>query len=245
MSDAKKTYILIHGAWHGAWCWKRLVPLLEKNGHTVLAPDLPGHGDDKAPFSEINLNTYVYFIQNLILSLNTKVILVGHSLAGVMISQVANNISERIEKLIYIAAFIPTQNRSCLQEAQVQKMNNVGPLLSANTLTNEMRFDLSDPDKVRNAFYHCCAIPDFQNTLKLLQTEPLLPMTESVTLAKENFGKVSKCYIACLKDRGIDIRNQRRMANNADIKNIVSLECDHSPFFSVTNELAEAILNCA
>ncbi len=46
------TYVLIHGAWHGSWCWDKVVPLLKKKGHKVEAPDLPGHGRDKRLFPE-------------------------------------------------------------------------------------------------------------------------------------------------------------------------------------------------
>jgi pimeloyl-ACP methyl ester carboxylesterase len=48
-------YVLIHGAWHGGWCWKNVIPLIEKEGHKVVAPDLPGHGNDKRPITEITL----------------------------------------------------------------------------------------------------------------------------------------------------------------------------------------------
>jgi len=49
------TYVLIHGAWHGSWCWEKVIHLLEKAGHKVIAPDLPGHGKDKTPIQEVTL----------------------------------------------------------------------------------------------------------------------------------------------------------------------------------------------
>jgi pimeloyl-ACP methyl ester carboxylesterase len=52
-------FVLIHGAWHGGWCWYKTVPLLEKRGHTVLAPDLLGHGRDRTPLSMVSLSSYV------------------------------------------------------------------------------------------------------------------------------------------------------------------------------------------
>ena len=52
-------FVLIHGAWHGGWCWDKTVPLLEKRGHTVLAPDLLGHGRDRTPLSMVSLSSYV------------------------------------------------------------------------------------------------------------------------------------------------------------------------------------------
>ena len=52
-------FVLIHGAWQGGWCWDKTVPWLEKRGHTVLAPDLPGHGRDRTPLSMVSLSSYV------------------------------------------------------------------------------------------------------------------------------------------------------------------------------------------
>lgn len=56
------TYVLVHGAWHGAWCWKYVTPLLENEGHKVVAPDLPGHGEDKTPIADITLEAYGFGI---------------------------------------------------------------------------------------------------------------------------------------------------------------------------------------
>lgn len=82
-------YVLVHGAWHGSWCWRKVVPLLRAKGHTVFTPDLPGHYRSATPCADVTLKTYVDSISDLIVSNNHKVILVGHSMAGVVISQVA------------------------------------------------------------------------------------------------------------------------------------------------------------
>ena len=52
------TCLLIHGAWHGGWCWRKVLPLVERKGHVALAPDLPGHGDDKTPTAAVTLQAY-------------------------------------------------------------------------------------------------------------------------------------------------------------------------------------------
>ena len=52
------TFVLIHGAWHGSWCWDKVRPILEQSGHAVETPDLPGHGEDKTPISGVNLEAY-------------------------------------------------------------------------------------------------------------------------------------------------------------------------------------------
>src|SRR5678816_574597 len=101
-----KTFILIHGSWHSAWNWHRVVPLIEKAGHKAIAIDLPGMGRDKTPIQEVKMKTTVEQICEVIDSIPGKVILLGHSKNGIMISQVAEYRSDKIEKLVYLAAYL-------------------------------------------------------------------------------------------------------------------------------------------
>jgi len=101
----KKTFILIHGSWHSAWNWHKVTPLLERQGHTVYANDLPGMGRDKTPIQEVTFEKTVKGLCDLIDSIEGKVILVGHSKNGIIVSQAAEYRPEKIEKLIYLAAY--------------------------------------------------------------------------------------------------------------------------------------------
>ena len=74
------TYVLIHGAWHGGWCWTHVTPLLEDHGHTVLTPDLPGHGSEDFSLADITLQSYVNAVCEIVVSQPEPVILVGHSM---------------------------------------------------------------------------------------------------------------------------------------------------------------------
>jgi len=77
-----KTYVLIHGAWHGAWCWDKVILRLRQADHRAIAVDLPGHGIDKTPFSEITLRSYTDWLCQVLDRPPEPVILVGHSLGG-------------------------------------------------------------------------------------------------------------------------------------------------------------------
>ena len=81
------TFILIHGAFHGGWCWDLVKPILEKYGHNVYSPDLPSHGGDLSVTEEVTLSDYVNKIGKLIKQINEPVILLGHSLGGITITQ--------------------------------------------------------------------------------------------------------------------------------------------------------------
>ena len=83
------TYVLVHGAWHGAWCWHKIVARLEARGHTVVAPDMPGHGMDRTPIEQVTLEDIAARLTSIIDAQDEPVVLVGHSYGGTMISQAA------------------------------------------------------------------------------------------------------------------------------------------------------------
>lgn len=234
--SSNNIYILLHGAWHASWCWKYITPLLKQAGHKVIEHDFAGHGNNQRAFSKINLKTYIKELTTLITAQNQPVILVAHSFAGVMASQIAELMPQLIQKIIYIAAFVPENNSSLMLEAKYGT-THTHTFLQPDVSKNEMIFDLSQPEKVREVFFHLCSDDDFNFALTHLQIEPLLPMGQVVKLSADNFGKVEKQYIACTEDKGIDINNQLRMANNANIQNVVKIPSDHSPFFSMPHEL--------
>lgn len=102
------TYVLVHGAWHGSWCWKRVRRLLQAAGHDVFTPTLTGVGERAHLNSrEINLDTHIADVVNLIRWEElSEVILCGHSYGGCVMSGAADQIPERIGALVYLDAFV-------------------------------------------------------------------------------------------------------------------------------------------
>jgi len=103
------TFVLVHGSWHGGWCWKRLAPLLRAEGRDVYAPTLTGMGEraHAAP-AEIRLATHVDDILRLLLFEDLhEVVLVGHSYAGMVITGVAARDATRLRALVYLDAYLP------------------------------------------------------------------------------------------------------------------------------------------
>lgn len=112
--ETKKTFLLVHGAWHGGWAWERLVPYLTNANYKVFTPTLTGLGE-KANLAtpEVGLNTHIQDILSLLESENLhNVILVGHSYGGMVITGVADKAAERIVHLVYLDAFIPRDGQS-------------------------------------------------------------------------------------------------------------------------------------
>jgi pimeloyl-ACP methyl ester carboxylesterase len=116
------TFVLVHGAWHGGWCWKKVVPLLESLGHRVATPTLSGLGERADLLSrEVGLDTHIADVAGLIEEHDlAEVVLVGHSYAGVVITGVADRVRERIGRLIYLDTFVPRDGDS---------MRSVAPLV--------------------------------------------------------------------------------------------------------------------
>lgn len=109
------TYVLVHGAWHGSWCWKRIRRRLQDVGHQVFTPTLTGLGERSHLHSAtIDLSTHIADVVNLLQWEDlSDVILCGHSYGGCVISGVADRVPERIRSLVYVDAFVP-ENGECL-----------------------------------------------------------------------------------------------------------------------------------
>ncbi|TQS43011.1 alpha/beta fold hydrolase [Cryptosporangium phraense] len=110
------TYLLVHGAWHSAEAWTRVIPLLEQAGHRVVAPDLTGYGTRSALLGpDVGLDTHVDDVLRTLAENDlTDVILVGHSYAGMVITSVADRAPERIAQLVFLDAMVPEDGESAL-----------------------------------------------------------------------------------------------------------------------------------
>ncbi len=109
-----QTFVLVHGAWHGAWCWQRVVPLLESHGHRVEAPTLAGVGERVGELSaQITLDTHIEEIVALLTERGLwNTVLVGHSYAGAVITGVADRIPQRLRRLVFLDAVVLENGQS-------------------------------------------------------------------------------------------------------------------------------------
>ena len=105
-------FVLVHGAWHGAWCFDALARDLAAAGHEVDTFDLPGHGSDATPHDEVTLDTYAQRVAEVIGQDGEPVVLVGHSMGGIVVTQAAELVPERIARLVYLTAFLPKDGES-------------------------------------------------------------------------------------------------------------------------------------
>ncbi len=245
-------YVLIHGAFHGGWCWRRVTPLLEAAGHTAIAPDLPGHRAGESPralndaplpgraseaLRPVTLEDYVEAVVGHLRRCAAPAVLVGHSMAGVVIAQAAERAPELIRRLVFVTAYLPVDGQS------------LDDLLRADpeSLVRVMRggadgFVAIRPDALVPAFYGDATEDDVAFVRKRLVAQAIPPMKTPVRLSAERFGRVPRTYIGCRRDRAITHALQTRMRTATPCERIIDLDCDHAPFFSAPRALAAALL---
>jgi len=109
-------FVLVHGGWHGGWCWRKVARLLRDQGHDVFTPTLTGLGERSHLLSaDINLDTQIQDVANVIDYEDLdQVVLVGHSFGGMVISGVADRMAARVAALVYLDAFVPEDGDSLL-----------------------------------------------------------------------------------------------------------------------------------
>src|ERR1019366_8172391 len=113
------TFVLVHGAFHGAWCWVKLQPELEARGHRVLTMDMPGCGEDGTPLHQVSLDACVSRIGESLERAGTNVILVGHSMGATLAAQAAERHRARIRRLVFLAGVIPRDGESLYTLLQI------------------------------------------------------------------------------------------------------------------------------
>lgn len=237
-----KTFILIHGSWHSSWNWHRVIPILEKQGHKAIAIDLPGMGRDKTPINEVRMQSTVDKICRLIDTIEGKVILVGHSKNGIMISQAAEYRPQKIEKLVYLAAYLipngKTQKEYSMQDTQ-------GVLKPYVTMHEDLGAHRLQPEIYKEGLYADCDDHITELAKLLLSYEPVESAITPLQLTQENFGRVPRYYIECTEDKAVTPFIQRKMYTETPCEKVYSLATSHSPFFSKPQELSNILCGIA
>jgi pimeloyl-ACP methyl ester carboxylesterase len=235
-------FVLVHGAWHGAWCWERVAPLLERRRHRVLAPDLPGMAQDPTPLPAVTLDLWARFVADLVGRQSEPVILVGHSRGGVVISQAAELVPNRIAVLVYLTAFLVPNGASLWSTMQLVPRD---PARAPDLVMSEDRTTSTlAPQAVGNTFYNTTDEAWASRAAALVGAEPMAAWLTPLALSDDAFGRVPRIYVECRRDRAIPPALQRLMVAALPCP-VVSMDTDHSPFYSVPEQLAETLASIA
>jgi pimeloyl-ACP methyl ester carboxylesterase len=235
--------VLVHGAFAGAWCWEPVLPGLRDAGHDVEAIDLPGSGEDSTPVDEVSLDAYARRICETVAAGAAPVVLVGHSMGGMAVTQAAARCPEQLAALVYVAAFAPAEGQSLMElvsypEAagdQVQANLVVAADAPVATLTGQGAI---------NAVYNCCTPEQAEWGQRQHRPQALAPFEDRVSVPegrREAFARLPRAYVVCTQDRAIPPAMQRRMLSDRGCDQVLELDTDHSPYVSRTGELVAAL----
>jgi len=233
-----KTFILIHGSWHSSWNWHKVVPILEKQGHKVYAINLPGMGKDKTPIQDVKMQTTVAGIVELLDSIEGKAILVGHSKNGILISQAAEYRPDKIEKLVYLAAYLIPNGKT---QREYSAQDTGGWLKPYVTIHPDLNASTLQPEIFKEGLYHDCEDYITDLAYLLLSHEPIESGATPLVLTEENFGRVPRVYIECTQDRAVTPFIQRKMYEETPCEKVYQMDTSHSPFFSKPQELCDIL----
>lgn len=237
--EKSNIYVLVHSAWLGAWQWENIAATLKEEDHTVITPDLPGHGQDKTAAGNISMADYIKTLVDIIDLQEEPVILVGHSFNGITISQVAELRPKKIKKLVYLTAFLLPNGGSFFDAVQGVKASKA---VENFYLSEDKTYALVKEDEIQNAFAHDITKEAFDQAKPYIVPEPAAPLMYKLEITDENYGSVPKYYIECTEDRAIPIAVQRAMYEGNVVKSY-SITSSHTPNFSQPDKVAEILLN--
>ena len=238
-----KNYVLVHGAWQAPYVWEAVKTSLINEGNNVTVVELPGHGSNKTSPSTITLDTYRDKVNEAVSKMNGKVILAGHSLGGMIISAVAEQNPSKIEKLVYIAAYLPASGQTLYELAHTDAGSSLGGKVNGQEILKDNGDGTLDVlrDQITSIFIQDGSTQIQNLVLQNYRSEPAIPFFNPVILTAANFGSVDKVYIKTLQDHVVSPDLQNRMISAAGVKTVYELNTSHSPFLAKPDAVAQLL----
>jgi pimeloyl-ACP methyl ester carboxylesterase len=237
--SAPKTFVLVHGGWHGGWCWRRVTDILERKGHKAFAPTLTGLGERSHLLNkDISTATHVADVVNLVKWERLKdFVLVGHSLGGFVVNDVAEEISPLISSIVFLDAFLPDVGDSALKTASQASRDAIAKakadgILGTKPQTAE-QFMVTDP-KDREWVNSLC-------TLHPIQT--LIDETKA-NGGREKIAKKTFIRAKGWNHAGFEA-NYQRVKTSMPTWKAYEVPCGHDVMVDMPDRLAEILLEVA
>lgn len=228
--------MLVHGAWHGAWCFAALQHALDDLGVPSYAVDLPGHGASAEPFTDLYGDAH--HVVRVLEHVGTPTVLLGHSYGGAVITEAAAR-HRGVAHLVHLTSFALLEKESVM--GMVSSIPDARVSLGKAMQFRDDGTSVLDPEAAVPALYADCAPAAVRSALPRLSAQPMLNFSQPVT--GSTLGTTPSTYVRCLRDEAIHIRHQEVMAQRCD--EVVTLDCDHSPFMSRVVETAAMLARIA
>jgi pimeloyl-ACP methyl ester carboxylesterase len=241
------TYVLMHAPWHGAWCWKKVAPLLRAAGHEVFTPTLTGLGErDHLAHPLVGLETHVQDVVNLLAYEDlTGVVLLGHSAGGILITGIADRVPERLSHLVFLDAFVPEDGQATIdlitfpREAWEERVRTEGFGWLIPGL-QPVPWD----DFVRD-YWKVTDEADRRWMVERLRPTPFKVFTDPVTRRNPAAERLPRTYVRCLRHPSPVFDRYAAMARETAGWRLRELDIAHEPFVTAPRELADLLLDVA
>jgi pimeloyl-ACP methyl ester carboxylesterase len=225
--------VLVHGAWHGGWCWEPVVAELEERGHIVRTIDLPSRGNPDG-----DLHGDAQAVRELVESLGGPVVLVGHSYGGAVITGASAG-TDNVKHLVYLTAVVPDVGETVLDAGNAALAEaGQSPAGGQVATTDDAAADVMElhedgtmscrPDRAVDLFYHDCDPAVAARAVAALVPQPAMTFSQAPDGA--GWKDHPSTYVVCTDDHILDEVGQRSFARRCD--DVVVLSTSHSPFFS-------------
>lgn len=241
-AHSRYTFILVHGAWQGAWAWDTIVPRLEAAGHHAIAIDLPGSGHNRVAPAEITVARYAEYIADVIDAIDGPIIIVGHSSGGIAAAQACESRPDRIALAIYLTAFLLPNGMSVIDFYDLYLEPWMKGANTRVTLDETGLLSSIDPVSAMEVFYHKADRVQAEAAANRLAPHPEGGRRSKLQLSPERFGTVPRVYIEALSDRSVHLPLQRRMQAMTPCLAVYAIDSDHAPQLSDPDGLTALFL---
>ncbi|WP_017302444.1 alpha/beta fold hydrolase [Nodosilinea nodulosa] len=235
---SKEIYVLVHGAWLGGWCWDRVSDLLSAAGHTVVAPDLPGSGADQTPIDQVTLQSYTDTVVKTVQAQGQPVILVGHSMGGIVISQVNEVVPDRVRAMVYVSAYLLQAGESLY--GKTQEPEHASSKLFANWVQTSPEVASINPGGVKEVFCADCSDAEVARIKAKMRPQAIAPFGTPLTVSPDvNQYAEKRFYIETTEDQTVPNAIQQKMYTAMPVKAVMTMATSHSPFAANPQQLVE------
>ena len=232
------TYVLVHGAWHGGWCWRKVARLLKAPGTDLYTPTLTGLGERVHLASpDIDLETHICDVLGVLETEDLRdVVLVGHSYAGIVVSAAADRAAGRVARVVYLDAIVPREGQCLYDCASAKVRDNFEE--QARVGGDGWRIPAS---AATVQFLGLKEETDVSWVMPKLTAHPIRTFREPVKLSA-NFPQMPRAYINCIGDKPL---GQPKSAQAADIEDYHELRTGHDAMVTAAVDLAELLSRIA
>ena len=244
----ERPFVLVHPAWHGGWCWKKVTPLLQKQGHSVYTPTLTGLGDrSHLADPKIGLDVHVSDVVNLLQYDDLRgVVLVGHSSSGAVITGVADRAPDRIAQLIYVDAFVPEHGQSVLDLLPSERQQGMEQFVETEGKGWLLpRFSPSPWETIVRDMWGVTNADDVRWMLERLGPTPFAHFKDPVHRTNLAAEKLQRTYIRCLDCPSPSFDRHAEMAKRTAQWRYRDLPTSHHPAITAPEQLTTLLLELA